>query len=86
MVGGTARRDTPSGATPISVARQDFLLGPPVVGGLAELVGLREPLVVIALAGLAVFTFSLFLQEPAQGECGRKPAVRTRISAVANRT
>jgi MFS family permease len=42
-----------------------FLLGPVVVGGLAELVGLRAALGIIALAGLAVFALSLSLRETA---------------------
>ena len=40
-----------------------FLLGPPLVGGLAEVVGLRGALGVIALAGLSVFVLSLKLKE-----------------------
>ncbi len=40
-----------------------FLLGPPLVGGLAEVVGLRAALGVIAVAGLAVFVLSLRLRE-----------------------
>jgi MFS family permease len=39
-----------------------FLLGPPLVGGLAE-VGLRGALGLIALAGLSVFVLSLKLKE-----------------------
>jgi MFS family permease len=41
-----------------------FLLGPPLVGGLAEVVGLRVALGVIAVAGVAVFVLSLRLREP----------------------
>src|SRR3712207_5473042 len=40
-----------------------FLLGPPLVGGLAEVVGLRVALGLIALAGLSVFVLSLKLEE-----------------------
>jgi MFS family permease len=40
-----------------------FLLGPPLVGGLAEVVGLRGALGLIALAGLSVFALSLKLKE-----------------------
>jgi MFS family permease len=40
-----------------------FLLGPPLVGGLAEVVGLRVALSVIAIAGLAIFALSLRLRE-----------------------
>jgi MFS family permease len=40
-----------------------FLLGPPLVGGLAELVGLRAALGVIVVAGLAIFILSLRLRE-----------------------
>jgi MFS family permease len=40
-----------------------FLLGPPLVGGLAEVVGLRVALSVIAVAGLSVFVLSLRLRE-----------------------
>jgi MFS family permease len=41
-----------------------FLLGPPLVGGLAEVVGLRAALGVVAAAGLTVFVLSLRLREP----------------------
>jgi MFS family permease len=41
-----------------------FLLGPPLVGGLAEVIGLRAALGIIAVAGLAVFALSLRLREP----------------------
>jgi MFS family permease len=40
-----------------------FLLGPPLVGGLAEAIGLRAALGIIAVAGLAVFALSLRLRE-----------------------
>jgi fucose permease len=40
-----------------------FLLGPPLVGGLAEVVGLRWALGLIALAGLFVSVLSLKLEE-----------------------
>jgi MFS family permease len=40
-----------------------FLLGPPLVGGLAEVVGLRGALGLIAVAGLSVFVLSLKLKE-----------------------
>jgi MFS family permease len=40
-----------------------FLLGPPLVGGLAEVVGLRAALGVIVVAGLAVSALSLRLRE-----------------------
>jgi MFS family permease len=39
-----------------------FLLGPVIVGGLAELVGLRAALGVIAVAGVLIFAFSLRLK------------------------
>ena len=40
-----------------------FLLGPPMVGGLAELVGLRVALGVIGIASLAIFILSLSLRD-----------------------
>ncbi len=40
-----------------------FLLGPPLVGGLAEVIGLRAALGVIVVTGLAVFVLSLRLGE-----------------------
>jgi MFS family permease len=40
-----------------------FLLGPPLVGGLAEAIGLRGALGIIAVAGVAVFALSLRLRE-----------------------
>lgn len=49
-----------------------FLLGPVIVGGLAELVGLRIALGTIAVAGFLVFTLSLFVG----GRRGTKPADR----------
>jgi MFS family permease len=44
-----------------------FLLGPPLVGGLAEVAGLRIALGIIAAAGLAIFALSLGLREPRPG-------------------
>ena len=41
-----------------------FLLGPPLVGGLAEVAGLRTALGVVAVAGLAIFVLSLRLRQP----------------------
>ena len=38
-----------------------FLLGPVIVGGLAEVVGLRAALGIIAVSGLAIFTLALRL-------------------------
>src|ERR687889_347360 len=52
-----------------------FLLGPPLVGGLAEVVGLRMALGVVAAAGLAVFLLSLNLREA--GEDQGNPRSRT---------
>src|SRR5215213_6649506 len=52
-----------------------FLLGPPLVGGLAEVVGLRAALGVVAAAGLAVFLLSSNLREP--GEDQGNPRSRT---------
>lgn len=40
-----------------------FLLGPPLVGGLAEVAGLRIALGVVTVAGLAIFVLSLRLRE-----------------------
>jgi MFS family permease len=50
-----------------------FLLGPPLVGGLAEVAGLRTALGVVA--GFAVFLLSLRLREP--GEDQGNPRSRT---------
>ena len=44
-----------------------FLLGPPLVGGLAEMVGLRVALGLIAVAGLCVFVLSLRLEGKGEG-------------------
>jgi MFS family permease len=44
-----------------------FLLGPPLVGGLAEVAGLRVALGVVAAAGFTVFVLSLRLGEPKAG-------------------
>jgi MFS family permease len=41
-----------------------FLLGPPLMGGLAEAIGLRVALGVVAVSGAAVFALSLRLREP----------------------
>jgi MFS family permease len=45
-----------------------FLLGPPLVGGLAEVAGLRTALGVVGVAGLAVFLLSLRLREPGEDQ------------------
>lgn len=42
-----------------------FLLGPPLIGGLAELAGLRTALGTIALASLTIFVLSLSLRKTA---------------------
>jgi MFS family permease len=47
-----------------SIGYGGFLLGPPLVGGLAEAIGLRAALGVIAVAAAAVFALSLRLREP----------------------
>ena len=52
-----------------------FLLGPPLVGGLAEVAGLRSVLGVVAAAGFAVFLLSLNLREA--GEDQGNPRSRT---------
>jgi MFS family permease len=39
-----------------------FLLGPVIVGGLAEVIGLRAALGIIAVSGLLIFTFALRLK------------------------
>jgi MFS family permease len=52
-----------------------FLLGPPLVGGLAEVTGLRIALGIIAAAGLAVFALSLRLRDPRAGAAAGKPAL-----------
>ncbi len=50
-----------------------FLLGPPLIGWLAEVGGLRAALGVIAVAGLAVFALSLRLREPtSKGTLGKR--------------
>jgi MFS family permease len=41
-----------------------FLLGPVIVGGLAEVIGLRAALGVIAVSGLLIFTLALRLKVP----------------------
>jgi MFS family permease len=41
-----------------------FLLGPVIVGGLAEVFGLRAALGVIAVAGFLIFALSLRLKTP----------------------
>ena len=46
------------------------LLSTPLVGGLAELTGLRAALGLVALAGLAVFVLSLRLREKTAGQNG----------------
>ncbi len=40
-----------------------FLVGPPLVGGLAELVGLRAALGIVAVSGSAIFVLSLRLRD-----------------------
>jgi MFS family permease len=41
-----------------------FLLGPVIVGGLAEVIGLRAALGIIAVSGLLIFTLTLHLKAP----------------------
>src|SRR3712207_4307747 len=41
-----------------------FLVGPVIVGGLAEVLGLRAALGIIAIAGLLIFALSLRLKGP----------------------
>ena len=41
-----------------------FLLGPVIVGGLAEVIGLRAALGIIALSGLLILTLTLRLKAP----------------------
>jgi MFS family permease len=51
-----------------------FLLGPPLVGGIAEVTGLRIALGIIAAAGLVVFALSLGLREPRSDAAAENPA------------
>jgi predicted MFS family arabinose efflux permease len=53
-----------------------FLRGPPLVGGLAKVVGLRAALGVVAAAGLAIFLLSLNLREAGEDQKS-KPRSRT---------
>lgn len=41
-----------------------FMFGPVIVGGVAELTGLRTALAIVAVAGLLVFALSLRLEKP----------------------
>jgi MFS family permease len=41
-----------------------FLVGPVIVGGLAEVLGLRTALGIIGIAGLLIFALSLHLKGP----------------------
>jgi MFS family permease len=41
-----------------------FLLGPVIVGGLAEVIGLRAALGIIALSGLLILALTLRLKAP----------------------
>jgi MFS family permease len=50
-----------------------FLLGPPLVGGIAEVTGLRIALGIIAAAGLMVFALSLSLRDPQSDTAAEKP-------------
>ena len=44
-----------------------FLLGPVIVGGLAEVIGLRVALGIIALSGLLILALTLRLKAPSSG-------------------
>jgi MFS family permease len=66
-----------------------FLLGPPLVGGLAELVGLRAALgVIVVVAGLSVFVLCLRLRENQEGDTvlsGSSPSLALRTSEKADK-
>ena len=66
VVWGAAGRDTRMGAGPAisavtTIGYCGFLIGPPVIGSLAVVVGLRPAMAVIALAGIVVATGPVFL-------------------------
>ena len=50
-----------------TLAYGGFLLGPVIVGGLAEVLGLRVALATIALAGVLIFVLSLRVKSPRTG-------------------
>lgn len=65
VIWGAAGRDTRMGAGPAistvtTIGYCGFLTGPPVIGSLATLVGLRPAMVVIALAGIVVAVGPVF--------------------------
>jgi MFS family permease len=65
VIWGAAGRDTRMGAGPAistvtTIGYCGFLTGPPVIGSLAVVVGLRTAMAVIALAGIVIATGPLF--------------------------
>jgi len=66
VIWGAAGRDTRMGAGPAistltTLGYCGFLTGPPVIGSLAVVVGLRPAMAVIALAGIIVAAGPVFL-------------------------
>lgn len=66
VIWGAAGRDTRMGAGPAistvtTIGYCGFLTGPPVIGSLAVVVGLRPAMIVIALAGLVIAAGPLFI-------------------------
>jgi MFS family permease len=76
-VGGEMVPDRAGSAVSVvtTVGYGGFLLGPPLVGGIAEITGLRMALGIIAAAGLSVFALSLALREPPSDAAAEKHAL-----------
>lgn len=82
VIWGVAGRDTRMGAGPAisataTIGYCGFLTGPPIIGSLAVLVGLRQALGVIVLAGIIVAAGPLFfpLESTAQPANEKEPVV-----------
>jgi MFS family permease len=66
VIWGAAGRDTRMGAGPAistvtTIGYCGFLTGPPVIGSIAVVVGLRPAMIVIALAGLVIAAGPMFI-------------------------
>jgi MFS family permease len=80
VIWGVAGRDTRMGAGPAisaiaTIGYCGFLTGPPVIGSLAMLVGLREAMGIVVLAGIIVASGPMFFPLESTSRSGREETV-----------
>jgi MFS family permease len=80
VIWGVAGRDTRMGAGPAisamtTIGYCGFLTGPPVIGSLAVLVGLRQAMGVIVLAGIIVAAGPIFFPVESTSRSANKESV-----------